>query len=101
MTVLRRTVLLVTLVVLVLIGAIFAANNAQPISIDVGWVKLDGVSMAMAFAAAFALGWAFGLLCAGAALLKMISDRRKLRRDLKYAETELRTLRSLPLHDAD
>lgn len=101
MTVLRRTVLLVTLLVLILLGAVFAANNPQAISIDIGWTELQGVSVTMALAVAFAFGWAFGLVCAGAALLKMGADRRRLRRDIRYAESELRSLRSLPLHDAD
>jgi putative membrane protein len=91
----------VTLAVLVLLGAVFAANNPEPIAIDIGWAKLDHVSVAVAFACAFAVGWVFGLLCAGAALLKMGAERRKLRRQLRFAETELRSLRSLPLNDAD
>ena len=43
----------------------------------------------------------FGLISAGVALLRLSRERRRLRRELKLAEAEVKSLRSLPLHDAD
>ncbi|MBN1240767.1 MAG: hypothetical protein JXB36_19855, partial [Gammaproteobacteria bacterium] len=59
------------------------------------------VPVPVAFTAAFALGWAFGLVTASFVLLRMANDRRRLRRDLRHARAEVRGLRSLPLHDAN
>jgi uncharacterized membrane protein YciS (DUF1049 family) len=86
---------------IVLLAAAFAYTNPGLITVDVGVARLEDVSMSLAFASAFGLGWLFGLACAALALLRMARERRRLRRDLRYAETELSTLRSLPLRDAD
>jgi uncharacterized integral membrane protein len=88
-------------VLFLLAAAIFAYSNPEPIPVDVGFARFEAVPMTIAFACAFGLGWAFGLLCAGVALLRMAKDRRRLRRDLRFAEVELSTLRSLPLQDAN
>jgi putative membrane protein len=97
---LRKALYVLLLLAFVLIAAVFAYSNPEPISVDIGLVRFDGVSMALAFACAFAFGWVFGLISAGVALLRLVGDRRRLRRDLKYAESELSQLRSLPMHDA-
>jgi hypothetical protein len=46
--------------------------------------------MALAFAITLALGWLFGLVSAGLALWRSEGEKRRLKQDLKYAETELR-----------
>ena len=53
------------------------------------------------FARVVAAGWLFGLLCAAMVLLKSAGDHRKLRKSLRLAEAEVRTLRSMPIQDAD
>ena len=101
MATLRRAIYFLVLVFLVLVAVVLAYSNPEPVSVDIGIARFDGVSMSVALAGAFAAGWLFGLICAGAALLKMIRDRHRLRRELKFAEAELRRLRGLPLQDAD
>lgn len=101
MATLRRLVFISLLVLLVLVAAVFAYSNPDPISVDIGFMRLERVSSSVAFAAAFAVGWGFGLLSAGLALLQMANERRRLRRDLRFAETEIRSLRSMPLQDAN
>lgn len=101
MAILRKLVFASILILLALLAGIFAYSNPDPIAVDIGFVRLDSVSMSAAFAGAFGLGWLFGLISAGLALLRLAGERRRLRRELQLAEAELSSLRSMPLHDAN
>ncbi len=101
MVTLRRAIYFLVLLFLVLVAVVLAYSNPDPVSLDLGIARIDGVSLSVALAGAFALGWLFGLISAGAALLRMIADRRRLRREIRFAEAELGSLRGLPLQDAD
>ena len=101
MTTVRKTVLLVSLLLVALLTAVFAYNNPDTVALDVGFTRLESVSIALAFAVCFAIGWVFGLITAGFALFRMTRERRRLRRDLKLAEAEVSSLRSYPLQDAN
>jgi uncharacterized membrane protein YciS (DUF1049 family) len=96
---LRRIAFALVLVVFMLAAAVFAYSNPQPIAVDIGLVRFEQVSMAVAFAVVFAFGWLFGLLSAGLALWRTAGEKRRLRRDLRYAETELSSLRRLPVDE--
>jgi uncharacterized membrane protein YciS (DUF1049 family) len=98
---LRRIVLITLLAALLLAAVVFAYNNPGTIALDVGVARLEQVPIGTAFAVAFACGWAAGLLSAGMVVLKAANERRRLRRNLRNAENEVRNLRSLSLHDAD
>lgn len=101
MATLRRLALILLLVVLALTAAVFGYVNQGTMSVDVGFMRLDDVPIPVAFTAAFAFGWAFGLVTAGFVLLRMANDKRRLRRHLRFAEAEARGLRRLPLQDAN
>jgi uncharacterized membrane protein YciS (DUF1049 family) len=94
-------VFFIVLALLVLLAAMFAYSNPEPIAVDVGFARLENVSVSVAFSVAFSFGWVFGLLCAGLILMRLARERRRLRRELRIAEAELSSLRSLPLHDAN
>jgi hypothetical protein len=98
---LRRIVFAVVMLGFVLLAAVFAYGNPQPIDVDLGFVKLERVSMAAAFVVTFGCGWLFGLASAGLALLRNAGEKRRLRKDLRYAETELSALRASPTNDAE
>jgi len=98
---LRKLIILALFIVFVLAAAVFAYGNREPIAIDLGFMRLDGVSMTVAFTVAFAVGCVFGLLCAGLALLAMAREKRRLRRELRSAEAEISSLRSMPLQNAN
>jgi hypothetical protein len=98
---LRRIVFVAALIVCLLLAAMFVYGNPQPIDVDLGFVRLERVPTAAAFAVAFGCGWAFGLLSAGLALLRNAGEKRRLRKDLRYAETELSALRATPVNHAD
>jgi hypothetical protein len=87
---LRRLGFAAVLIALLLLTGAFAYSNPQPIAIDIGLTRFESVSMALAFAITLALGWVFGLLSAGAALWRSQGEKRRLKQDLKYAETALR-----------
>jgi lipopolysaccharide assembly protein A len=86
---------------LALIAAVFASNNPAPISIDTGFARFDEVSLSLVLVLTLAIGWLLGLATVGFALWRSNAERRRLQRDLRLAETELSSLRSLPLNDAD
>jgi uncharacterized integral membrane protein len=97
---LRRLAFIAVLIVLMLLAAMFAYSNPQPIDVDIGLVRIERISLALAFAIVFVCGWLFGLLTAALTLWRNARERRRLRKDLRYAEAELSTLRGAPLQDA-
>jgi uncharacterized membrane protein YciS (DUF1049 family) len=97
---LRRIAFLLGLSVFMLAAAVFVYSNPQPITLDVGFARFEQVSLAGAFAVVFACGWLFGLLSAGLALWRNAGEKRRLRRELRYAEAELGSARALPVDDA-
>jgi putative membrane protein len=82
------------------LAIILAALNPGVITLDYAFGETE-MQTSLALTIAFGAGWMFGLLCAGIALLKAVNERRKLRKALHLAEAEVKTLRSIPIHDAD
>lgn len=97
----RRILILTGLALFVLVAAVFAYANRSEIAIDLGFVRLDGVSLAGAFVSAFVIGAVFGMGCMSLGWLRLKAERRSLRRRLSSAEAELSRLRSAPLEHAD
>lgn len=100
MAIVRKLLLLFALLVLLLLGAVFAVSNPESIPVDIGLVRFDSVSMPLAFGAAFAAGWLFGVACTALTLLRLTSEARRLRRRLESARAELDTAHRLS-HDAE
>ena len=97
-----RTVALGAIVVLfVIVAAVLAYGNQDPISLDIGLIRLDNASMTVVLAVTFAAGAAFGGLFFGLALLRHYRQRSALRRELRRVEAELERLRGLPPPHAD
>ena len=94
--------LLVSLLVLVFAGlaAIFAALNPGRITLDFAFGMVE-IEKSLAVIGAVALGWGFGMVCAALGILRLLAQRRSLRRALRLAEQEVQALRSLPVLDAD
>ena len=97
---LKRIGLAILIIFIVIVMATFTANNTGMIDIDLAFAQVH-TSIPLAFTVAFAFGWLFGILCMGFFAVKLINERRVLRRSLKLTETEVSSLRSLPLSDAD
>ena len=96
----RKLLFILLVLVGLIVAVVFASMNTQVVTLELAFSRQD-MPISLALSAAFLFGWLFGLLCAGLVLLKSANDRRKLRRSLSLAEEEVRTLRSMPLHDAD
>ncbi len=97
---LKRIGLLVLVVAIVVVMATFTANNTGMVDIDLAFTKVT-TSIPLAFTVTFALGWLFGILGLGFFALKLVNERRVLRRSLRMTESEVSSLRNLPLSDAD
>ena len=101
MNLLRKVLFVAVLIILVCIAAVFAYNNPEPVTVDIGVARFDDISLTLALACAFALGWVVGLASAGLALIRMVAEKRRIRRQLRTAETEVASLRTLPMNDAN
>jgi len=90
--------ILVVLVLLVML--VFTSSNPGFVDLDLFFLKVQP-SVALAFSVTFVLGWLFGLLCTTVFILRLVNERRQLRRKLRHADAEVSSLRNLPLADAD
>ncbi len=90
------------LIVLIVFGAmlVFTSLNPGMIEVDLAFGTVES-SMALAFTVAVAAGWLFGVLCMLMIVLRLVHERRQLRKALKSNESEISSLRSMPLNDAD
>jgi len=98
---LRKLIVVAVAIVFLLIAAVLAYVNPDPIALDIGLMRFDEVSLSLVLVAAFAAGAVFGGALFSMTLLNHYRERRGLRRHLKRAERELQTTRSLLSPDAD
>ena len=78
----------------------FTNSNPGVITLDLAFNTVQP-TIPQAFAVTFVLGWLFGLLCTSMVIFRLSNERRRLRRALRNSESEISSLRSLPLADAD
>lgn len=97
---LKRVGLLVLIIVIAILMATFTAINTGTVDIDLAFAEYTK-PLPLVLTVAFALGWLFGILCMGFFALKLVNERRVLRRALRLSESEVTSLRGLPLNDAD
>jgi len=97
---LKRAGVIILIIVLFVVMFTFTALNTGDIELDLGFLKRS-YPVSMAFAATFVLGVIFGMLCMTVFVFRLINERRTLRRTLRMSESEVSSLRNLPLSDAD
>ena len=96
-----RSLLSVVLILLLfLIVVLFSWKNPGTVDLHLVFREFSEVPKSLAFALTIAVGWAWGVLTALAYVLKLLNERRKLRKKVKLADAELNNLRSIPMHDA-
>jgi putative membrane protein len=95
----RFGVIALVLVVFVLM-AWFTSINPGEVEIDLAFLKIQP-SIPLALAITFVLGWAFGLISMVFYSLRLANDRRRLRTALRISESEVTSLRSLPIDNAN
>lgn len=89
--------LILTILVAMLV---FTRLNPGLIEIDLALGTVQS-SIPLAFTVAFAAGWLFGLLCTAVFVMRLVNERRQLRKALRNTESEITTLRNMPISDAD
>jgi len=97
---LKRAVTVLVVIALVIAIFAFTAVNTGDIEVDLLFGKVV-TSVPVAFTVAFAIGWVFGLACLGLWALRLMNEQRALKRSLRVSESEVTSLRNLPLSDAD
>ena len=87
-------------ILLVFLAAIvFASVNTDPVTLDLAFGKVS-TTLSLAMLAFFAAGWLFGVVCIGFYLIRLMAERRQLRKSLRLAEAEVTSLRRMPMQDA-
>ena len=97
---LRRAALLVLILLIAIVVFTFVAKNTGFVTIDLAFASVTQ-SIAIVITVTFVLGALFGILCIGSYVLRLLNERRTLRRSLRNSESEVTSLRNLPLSDAD
>jgi putative membrane protein len=97
---LRRVALVILIVVLFVIMFTFTALNTGEIDLDLAFFE-GRYPISITLATTFVFGVLFGILCMTVFVFKLINERRALRRSLRMSESEVSSLRNLPLSDAD
>ncbi len=97
---LKRIAVIILVVIIFTVMLVFTYLNKGTVEVNLVLTTVT-TSVPVAFTIAFAIGWLFGILCMGVWALRLINDRRNLRRSLKVSESEVTSLRNLPLNDAD
>ncbi|MFQ6004312.1 MAG: lipopolysaccharide assembly protein LapA domain-containing protein [Woeseia sp.] len=96
----KRIAVLVLFVVILVVMFVFSRLNPGPIEIDLAFGVIRS-SIPLAFTVTFILGWLFGLMCTAIFAARLVNERRQLRKALRLSESEVHSLRNLPLADAD
>lgn len=96
----RSLIYAALLLIFVGLAAVFGALNPGRIGLDFAFQAIE-IEKSVALMVTLAVGWVFGLCCAGVGVLRLLSQRRALQRSLRLAEQEVQALRSLPVKDAD
>ncbi|MDH3647875.1 MAG: lipopolysaccharide assembly protein LapA domain-containing protein [Gammaproteobacteria bacterium] len=94
----RTLIFVVLLIIVVLLAAVFAWLNPGSVQLNLAFAEVD-LEKSQAFALTLAVGWIFGALSATVLVLKLLRERRRLRKEARLAEAEADNLRSLPLRD--
>ena len=97
---LKRVVLFISILLVAVVVFTFVAKNTGLVEIDLAFVTVTS-SIAVVVTVAFVSGALFGLLCMSFYAFQLMNQRRALRRTLRNSESEVSSLRNLPLSDAD
>jgi uncharacterized membrane protein YgaE (UPF0421/DUF939 family) len=96
----KKSAVLLVFVVILISMLVFTRLNPGLINVDLAFAAVK-TSIPLAFTVTFIIGWLFGLLCTVLFVMRLINERRQLRRALRLSEAEVSSLRSLPISDAD
>ncbi len=97
---LKRIAVLGLFLVILVIMLVFTRLNPGRVEIDLAFGTVES-SVPLAITVTFVMGWLFGLLSTAIFAARLVNERRQLRKALRLSESEVHSLRNLPLADAD
>jgi uncharacterized membrane protein YciS (DUF1049 family) len=97
---LKRAALILLLIAIFGVVVVFSYLNTGEVSVNLAFVSIT-TSISIAFTVTLVVGWLFGVVSMGFFALRLVNERRTLRRALRVSESEVTSLRNLPLSDAD
>ena len=95
----RKILIIALLVAVLLLAGIFVWLNAEVVDLELAFAKVT-VPVWQVFLIAFITGWVVGLLFSAIYILRLLNERRRLRKAVTTAETEVSALRTRPIQDA-
>ena len=96
----RRVAIALLVVTIFVVTLVFTYHNKGDIELHLIFTEVTA-PVSFAFIVTFALGWLFGVISMGLHALRQVNEKRSLKRSLAASETEVSSLRNLPLNDAD
>ncbi len=96
----RRIAILLLVAIIFIATLVFTYHNNGDITVNLILGEVT-TPISLAFIVAFAFGWLFGVVTMGLYALRQMNEKRSLRKSLAATETEVSSLRNLPLNDAD
>jgi putative membrane protein len=97
---LKKAGLIILLLLIFGVMIVFSYLNTGDVEVNLAFISVS-TSVSIAFTVTLAIGWLLGVASMGLFALRMVNERRALRRALRISESEVSSLRSLPLSDAD
>ena len=97
---LKKAGLILVLIAIAAVVIVFSHLNTGLIEIDLAFASIE-TSTSIAFIVTLLIGWSLGVLSMSLFTLRLVNERRVLRRSLRVSESEVSSLRNLPLSDAD
>jgi len=97
---LKKAGLFLLLIVIFGVMVVFSYLNTGDVEVNLAFVSVT-TSVSIAFTVTLVAGWLLGVISMGFFALRLVNERRTLRRALRVSESEVSSLRNLPLSDAD
>ena len=97
---LKKAGLILVLIAIAAVVIVFSHLNTGLVEVDLAFARIE-TSTSIAFIVSLLIGWSLGVLSMSLFTLRLANERRVLRRSLKISESEVSSLRNLPLSDAD
>ena len=97
---LKKAGLIILLIMVFGVMVVFSYLNTGDVEVDLAFVSIS-TSISIAFTVTLVAGWLMGVISMGLYALRLVQERRALRRALRVSESEVSSLRNLPLSDAD
>ena len=97
---LKKAGLILLLLIIFGVMVVFSYLNTGDVEVNLAFISVT-TSISIAFTLTLVVGWLLGVISMGLYTLRLVNERRTLRRALRASESEVSSLRSLPLSDAD